>query len=329
MKTSRNTQDPRRPADHSASDNASSRILFEPPFPGAESMPESPDERRNRAMKGSPLERASFVGDIVIHTDEFMQAFATIEALMERARGVRQPGGLCITGEGGTGKTFIRESLVKRYPREETAWRTYCPVLAIEMSDTPTPRQFVLNLLLGTGYCSTHGGQSEDVLKNILLKALLDCSTRIIVVDEGHHLIPSSGSRKNTERLGGAIGEVAKFIYDKSAIPFVWSGRHSLGDLFDKDKQLDTRWSGRIRLEEYKCDTAWQVLLDVLDEALPMEEKCGLGELPRSQFVHLITKGNFRRLKVYLSECVRIASCEASRAISKEHFDRAQYALAL
>jgi hypothetical protein len=329
MKISGDKCSQRESGSNAVQDDPSSQNLFAAPFANTVSTPVSLHERRSAAMNGSPLERATYVGKVVIHTDIFVQASTAIEALMERSGTLKEPGGLRITGEGGTGKSFIAKSFIQRYPREETAWHTYCPILAIELKGTPTPRQFVLNFLANLGYRSVRVSQSTSDLVDILVDALPSCSVKLIMIDEAHRLIPSSGWRKNKERLLGDFGEIAKDIYDRSSVPFVWSGTPSLSGLFEIDKQLRTRWAGTIPLEEYRCDETWRQLLDVFDEALPMEEKCGLGEPARSNTVHQITKGNFRVLKVYLSECVRIASGRGARAIADEHFELAQYALAL
>ncbi|MDT6997663.1 TniB family NTP-binding protein [Burkholderia cenocepacia] len=252
--------------------------LFEPPFALSREGKKTPREVRMEAMTGNPLQRAKYVETMLIRTNEFEQAETTIESLMQRSEWLAFPGGLCIIGEGGTGKSFIREYFSKRYPIEETPLRTFCPVLAMKLSGTPTPRQLFVELLSALGYRSVRDGLSLQELTPILLRAMIECSVKVIMIDEAHHLIPSSGARKNKERLGGGLGDVAKDLYDRCGLPFVWSGKSSLGDLFDADEQFKSRWPGTIRLAEYKCDDAWRVLLDVIDEALPMEEMCGLGK---------------------------------------------------
>ncbi|WP_081082852.1 TniB family NTP-binding protein [Burkholderia cepacia] len=305
------------------------RTLFEPPFVFNKEVKKSPHEVRMEALAGSPLERAKYVETMLIRTVEFEQAEATIESLMRRSEALSCPGGLCIIGDGGTGKSFISEYFIKRYPIEETALRTFCPVLAMEFFATPTPRQLVADLLTALGYRSVRDDIPLKKLTPILLKALIECSVKIIMIDEAHHFIPSSGSRRNKERLGGELGDVAKNLYDKCKLPFVWSGRPSLGDLFDADKQFKSRWPGTIRLTEYKYDDAWKVLLDVIDEALPMEQKSGLGEAARAGCIHQITHGNFRILKSYLSECVRLACADGRQLITSDNFERARYVMSL
>lgn len=306
-----------------------SKNLFDPPFLGAPAQQKSPIEERKEAMAGSPLQRAHYVERMLIETAEFEQAVATIEALIQRATGLDLPGGLCITGEGGTGKSFIREYFSAKYPIEETAIRTFCPVLAIQLAGTPTPRQLLIDLLSAAGYKSIRSGLTVKEINPILLRVLVECSVRLIVIDEAHYFIPSSGVRKNKERLGGELGDVAKNLYDRCKLPFVWSGKPGLGELFAEDEQLSSRWPGSIRLTEYKCDDTWRVLLAVIDEALPMEEMCDLGKKSLASSIHRITRGNFRRLKIYLSECVRLASLDGARSIAQEHFERAKYTLSL
>jgi Bacterial TniB protein len=305
------------------------QTLFQPPFPGSETSPASGADMRQLAINGSPLERARYVEAVLIQTDIFVHATASINALIERSRSLNLPGGLCITGEGGTGKSIILKVFTTLYKREETDARIYCPVLAIKLSGTPTPRQLLSSLLKALGYKSVRDSQTAPELMEILLKAMIACGVKIIFIDEAHHIIPVSGSRKNKERLAGELGDYSKDLYDRSAVPIVWTGKPSLGELFLADEQLKSRWPGAILLKEYACDDRWRVDLDVLDEALPMRMKAGLASVARAKMIHDVSKGNFRKLKIFLSESVRIASLSGASKLTDEHLKSARYALAL
>ncbi|MCG5078912.1 TniB family NTP-binding protein [Paraburkholderia sp. RG36] len=208
--------------------------------------------------------------------------------------------------------------------------QTSCPVLVVKLSENPTPVQFLLDLLEASGYRSLDRFQmkGKDLLETFL-KVVVVGGVKVIFVDEAHHIIPTSGNRKNKERLGGAVGDLAKILCDISQLPLIWLAKPSLLELFDSETQFSSRWPGKIKLPEYRNDEVWRGLLDVFDEALPMHERSDLGSERKAKFIHEVTKGNFRTLKMFLAECVRIACSDNGRSIQDDHLVKACYSLAL
>jgi len=263
--------------------------------------------------------------DLTIYTDGFMQALASIETTMARASELSAPGGTIVIGEGGTGKTFILRRMLRRYPARQSKLKSFFPVAAIQLTEKPTTEDVKAAILKSLGHAGplkllTSSERAEDVMR-----ALTQCRTHALLIDEAHHLQPTRGTRKNADRLAGPVGDYLKSLYDRAKIGFVFLGKPSLAELFDLDGQLSSRWPGHITLAQYACDERWCMTLDVLDESLPMAETAGLAKVPLAEKIHKITHGNFRRLKYFLSEAVRQAAIDGAVRLEEKHLRTAYY----
>lgn len=288
--------------------------------------PDPPAEaRRLAAIGGSPGQRAQYVLDLTIYTDEFMRAVASIETTMARAGEVSAPGGTIVIGEGGTGKTFILTRMLRRYPARQSKLKSFVPVVTIQLTERPTTEDVKTAILKSVGHAGPLKLLSSSERAEDVKHALIQCRTHALLIDEAHHLQLTKGARRNADRMSGPVGEYLISLYDSAKIGFVLLGKRSLADLFDLDRQLSSRWPGRITLTEYAFDQRWCVMLDVLDEALPMLEKADLALGALAEKIHESTDGNFRQLKLFLSEAVRQAAIDGAVRLEEKHFRLAFY----
>ncbi|SPK77270.1 protein of unknown function (plasmid) [Cupriavidus taiwanensis] len=67
------------------------------------------------SLNGPSKSEVDDVMRLWIETETAEQAMKAIDCLIERAKTTRMPGGLRLSGEGGTGKTFILHRILKKY----------------------------------------------------------------------------------------------------------------------------------------------------------------------------------------------------------------------
>lgn len=315
------------PTTNSAFNEDSQESLFEPKVDLTPTPTPSAKLTRLTAIHDTAEGRAQFVIDLIIFTDPVQQALDSIDALMHRSRTISAPGGAILLGDGGTGKTFVSNRILKRYPPQHGRLRSFVPAVAITLDNAPKVEDVKSAILRGLGQRITTRKLTTAERSDDVISALRVCNTCCLLIDEAHHLQLTSGRRQNTDRLAGLVGDYLKTLYDRTRIAFIFFGKPSLGDLFSDDEQLASRWPGRIVLEPYKLDEHWTALLSVLDEALPMVEKAGLDSNGYPSVIHGFTHGNFRRLKHFLSEAVRQAATDSSPAIQLTHLQQAYYLL--
>lgn len=288
----------------------------------------TPLEMREKAMKGTPRERAEFTRSVSVEVDGYRRGLDCAEKLIARAAETKSPGGLWILGDGGTGKTFINDCLIKRHKPVETVEFRYCPVLYLTFESRPSESDVLLDILVQCGQDpDAIRYQNNKDLMNITLEAIAACDTAAALFDEAHHLWLSASGKRVQDRAGGRLGDFLKRFYDKSGIAYIFSGTPGLKSLYDADTQARTRWCGVLELEPFACDEKFVGLLAALDQAIPMNEPAGLATSGMYPRMHAACTGNFRLLKNLLAETVRLAAAEGANSISMRHLAETYRAL--
>ncbi|MBS4018218.1 MAG: TniB family NTP-binding protein [Dechloromonas sp.] len=300
-----------------------SEYLFAEPIPD---IPPAlnPQQERARAMAGTPADRAQYVLDVPIAFDEYRRANKYIDALLARAKVAKKPGGLWIIGEGGRGKSFILERLLKRLKPIEGDHRRLCPVLYLTFEARPNIGEIYIRLLMQLG-------QDPRSLKGLNLKELRDtlrdavqtAGVLLIAFDEAQHLWVLA-SKKGKGDAGGALGATLKRLYETLGVAFIFVGTPPLDEIRRQDEQT-TRWPGLSFLKAFSFNEEFLGILSTLDECLPMPEKANLIDSKLSKAIFDSCRGSFRLLKMLLAEAVRSASQKGKPRISLEHLAEAHF----
>ncbi|WP_423192550.1 TniB family NTP-binding protein [Cupriavidus sp. H18C2] len=296
--------------------------LLDFPAPTSADQSVSPADARQRALNGSPEDRETFTAKVVVKTPYIQMMDDSVRSLMDVACRVPFPGGFCVAGEGGTGKTVLLEDIKKKFPPSESYFSSTKPVVEIRLPERPTPAGLAQQLLheLGNPLANVKVGPNIDA---VLFRTLSVCRTKIVLFDEAHHLMPSSGPRRNSARLTGATGDYLKFAHDMTRIPFGFFGPPEFLDAFNTDSQLRSRFPGRIEMTHYVRGPDWVQVLSALDRALPLPELGGLASPEMALWLHKASSGNFRELKRLLGRAVFLASTERSHKLSKKYLEQA------
>jgi Cdc6-like AAA superfamily ATPase len=284
----------------------------------------SPQQQREQALSGTPEERAEFTRNVAVHVEHYRVGLQTCASLIKRAGRTNRPGGLWIYGDGGSGKSFLLNSVVKAHPPHESGAGPIFPVLMISIPGRVSESTLLAMLLLQMG-CDILfiANQSNNELEETLVNALKASGVRAIIFDEAHHLWGvNSSSKKTASALGGVVGNTLKRIYDLSGVAFIFSGINQLKRIVDADPQLFTRWAGSRLLTPFEDDASFRGILTALDEALPMPQPANLSSKKIASQIHEACQGHFRTLKSLLAEVVYLASVENSPSITREHFRR-------
>lgn len=296
-----------------------------------EQRPEpTPRQMRDAALAGTPDDRAEFTRAVSIDVEGYKQALDHMECLLEKATKTRFPGGLWITGKGGEGKSFILDSFLRRHPPIDATKQPGCDVLRLSFKRRPSEDQFFHAILraLGESFATVkrHAFATGDMpLDGYVRLVLRYFETKVILFDEAHHLLlnVSATTKRTEDRAAGQIGETLKGLYDETGIAFVFAGTPGLRNLVEAESQTYTRWPGMCHLRPFEFDSRFIGLLRTLDEALPMRERSGLFMEPLSRKIFDSCRGNFRLLKNFLADAVRLAAMEGASQLSERHLARA------
>jgi len=251
-------------------------------------------------------EMAEFARTVPIMFDQYKEAIEYANNLLERKKRSSKPGGVWYLGEGGCGKSFILEYILKTNPPHESTFLRKCPILYIVFSSTPTERSILQTLLKQLGQNEQlMAAQSNDKLEETLIHALKVAQTLAILGDEAHHLWLNIKASQASNLI--------KRIYDQSGVAFVFSGIPTLYQTLSDDPQVSTRWKGVFNLSQFQLGPEFEDVLAALDEAIPMQKISNLDRM--AEKIHLITQGNLRNLKDFISEAVFLAATGKSEII--------------
>lgn len=288
----------------------------------------TPQEARQRALSGTPADRAEFFRTIRVETDQFKFSYDFITNLVERANRTKKPGGLWLIGDGGTGKSFLLDKIYSQYSPIETELSRIVPVLSISLNDNTLESSIWISMLLQLGQDPEllHYKNNDDLMDQAA-EALKTAETRAILFDESHNIwLTTKGNLRVKDRSGGTIGGKLLSFYDDTGVAIILAGTPGLEKVLElNDKQPLTRWEGKIRLTEFAFDGKFLALLAAFDEAMPFAEKSDLAQEGRAKKIHVATKGNFRSLKNFLAEAVFLAAESNSPCVTDKHLRQAYY----
>jgi len=289
--------------------------LDNPPNEPAEDL--NAEQKRLKAIQGSPAERELYTKNIAIYSKSYKSAVEYIDNLLARSARGPEPGGLWLLGEGGVGKSFVLKYIRDHYPPSESTTARRCPVISLTFSSRPTEKEVIGLLLMQLGQDpSMLRFQTLDELKHILVSAIRSADTLAILMDEAHHVWLNVNAARVADRIGGQVGDFLKRLYDSTGVAFIFCGMPGMERILMVDSQAKTRWNGIFRVTPFTYDLEFISVLASLDESLPMIEKSNLHEPDLSAKIFKVCEGNFRVLKNFLAQAVFFAAQAGSKSIA-------------
>lgn len=203
----------------------------------------------------SIYERVGRLNNIVITSNEFMQAFVGIQQCAEKSQAYKEPIGSMLLANGGLGKTTLCNTLVKHMPRsfkiEADLKKTIIPAFYVEVPSPATVKSLAITMLEKLGD-PTHLTGTTTYLTSRLVYLLLQCETKLVFLDEFHHLF----DRKLTStRLNVTIGNWIKTLVNETGISFCLVGLPEFAELIEVDSQIARRFPYHYKLNPLTLGT--------------------------------------------------------------------------
>ena len=190
------------------------------------------------------FERIRSINNIVITSTEFMAAFTGIQDCVQRSISFSEPVGSMLLAEGGLGKTTLCKAILSLMPRSEKTEKDHkkfiIPVCYVEVPSPATVKSLAIMMLkeLGDLTCENGYGTTE-YLTSRLIHLLAQCETKLIFLDEFHHLF----ERKPTStRMNRTTGNWIKTLVNRTGISFCLVGLPEFVPLLQIDSQIARRF---------------------------------------------------------------------------------------
>jgi energy-coupling factor transporter ATP-binding protein EcfA2 len=130
----------------------------------------------------SDFERKKLVEQIYIAFPRLNRVYSLVEHCHQHSKIAAEPECLLITGQQGTGKTTLRRTYSRRYPRQATREGISVPVLNAAIPVPATVKHLVTELLSSLGDPIPNKG--TIVTQTRRLKTLIhECRVELIILD--------------------------------------------------------------------------------------------------------------------------------------------------
>ena len=218
-------------------------------------------QRRIFMYSKEALKIAASIEPIIVNHPRFIQGIQALDRIYQLAHELKLPQGIRIVGPTGSGKTSLVDYFSKTLPKT-TLFKQGLGIVFIRLDASPTRHQLVRNLLLAYNYpFATTSVKAIDIKTQVLCDIITQKGTRILAIDESHHLAFSK-SRRYAKNSQNDVTDCLHHLMDQTGIGLFLMGTKELDDLEDLDAHLASRVSTRIELTDYVTLTPeWYGLL--------------------------------------------------------------------
>jgi hypothetical protein len=239
-------------------------------------------ERQKEAMEK--------VKKIIIFHPIFKNIYQEMLKCHKLSQNSTKPECLCILGESGAGKTTVLEHYRDKFPRLEEKEGSIIPVLLVELPSGAKPKDVASKILFEMGDPFYDKG-TEKTMRVRIVEYIETCGVELLILDEFNHLIDS-----DTKRVLQKVADWIKGLANTIKIPIILSGVPAAEKIFKVNIQLDTRFTNRMRLQQFKFDKTFRGLLKGIDEEHPFTESSHLSDPKMAEKLYYATRGNMRIL---------------------------------
>ncbi|WP_180129346.1 TniB family NTP-binding protein [Rhodoferax sp. BLA1] len=265
------------------------------------------EARRLKMYSDKALKIGLPVDQMFINHPAFSDALAALDRIFQLSTKVDMPHGMRLIGSSGTGKTSLLKYFQRSLPKSSLFAEGLGAIYVRVPMNVSTP-YLVSRLLRIYGYPFrrvTWDAMEQRI--TVLLEAIRQKGTQLIMFDEAHNLAPMPGRKKSSQEEGTSPTDFIRLLMDEALIGTVFSGINALEGFAELDQALASRVVGCHRLDLFKYDATWIGLLRGFVQQSNQFDIHVLLEKEVSLKLFKVTEGNLRSLKRLLTEIVLVA----------------------
>lgn len=268
-------------------------------------------ERWLATYSAKALQQGALIDKFLVRHDRFQQLLGTLDRMFLLSKELRQPIGGVIGGSAGVGKSTLCRYFVDTLPQHDLA-ESGSGLVYIRLRRGRSLAAVVQQIFGQLRYPPFRiDAASLDAKRSLSLDALRRRKIRLLLVDEGHQIMPQRVSRRED---GSAISEYFRELMDEAGTAVCLVGGTSLADLGRIDPFLESRCVVNEALRDFALDDSW---LSLVQSLMPANATLNFKKLQASREVreglHKSTHGNLRRLKQFLTE-LAMATVDARKS---------------
>lgn len=257
-----------------------------------------------------PLERFH------VNHSAFREALLAVDRVYQLSKQSTLPHGVMIIGDTGTGKS----SLIRHYRDSlppSMLFEASTGVLALRLQERPNIGRVVSTLLRLVNYPFAQVSRNTvSIKKDVLIDALKQKGSRLLFVDEAHHLCRSRRSERD-QTDGNELSEFLRELMDECQMGLVLCGAQPLDQLRTIDRHLLARVTVRIELKNFESLPQWQGFVKAFTKQSQAVDLSALHLGETARLWQLACGGNPRAFKRLVVECVLV--CSEKKRPSVDH----------
>lgn len=203
----------------------------------------------------SSLQRVAVLDRLVIQHPAWVRAMQGIRDCVEKSEVYREPVGSLLLADGGMGKTTVCRAILTQMPHATKAERgmekTVIPAFYAEAPSPATVKTVAASLLAKLNDPSPLAGNTAQMTQR-LCKLLAVCETKLVLLDEFHHLLDI---RKSSTRINSNVCNWIKSLVNETRVTFCLVGLPQFAPILAIDSQLARRFPLEFVLSSLKVGT--------------------------------------------------------------------------
>lgn len=278
--------------------------------------------RRLFTYSRQALLAAAAIDRIFVNHPDFKLALEGCDRILQLSRELSVPQGLVIAGPTGSGKT----ALIRYYRRSLPASNLFergMGALAVRLPARPNVGQLVSSMLAQVDHpFPSVSAHTLSLKRSVLIDALRKKGTRLLFVDESHHLRHQTRLRTRVED-GSTVTDCLREVMDEVPLGVVLTGSDELLSLGEIDRHLESRVSGRFQLKDFELGPRWLGFVRAFCRQSEAFNLSHFTDKTEAERLHKATGGSLRELKRLVTEAVLVAVDAHCAALDAEHLKTA------
>lgn len=200
----------------------------------------------NNTNRFNPEELRLFVEQMLVSHTAFEEASKALNQAFNAAPFIKDPIGYFIAGESRTGKSRLLEEFLTAHPSIRGSEGLETPVVNIVVPSKPSVKGVAAEILRALEDPLAHKGTEQDMTARLLV-LLRKCNVRMLILDEGQHLVDKSSKYV----LIHHVSDWLKNLLNQSKVVVVIAGLPYAEAILAQNEQLRGRFVNKITLPRF------------------------------------------------------------------------------
>lgn len=287
---------------------------------------DAPDEEerriRSRRLFSYSTKAVKMAGSVdkvfVVHPD-FKNSLTGCDRIFQLCRELSQQQVMLLAGTTGVGKTALIRYFRASLPKSSLFEQGF-GAIAVRLPTKPNVGQLIGTMLRQLKHPFPQvTGHTLAIKRDVLIDALRQRGTRLLFIDEGHHLRDQTRLRSRAND-GTSVTDCLRELVDEAALGLCLSGADDLMQLKEVDAHLDNRVSARFQLKHFVDGGLWKGFLSTFRRHCTEIDLSIIESAEHAHLLYVATEGNLRVFKRLVTEAVLICVDGGAGVVTHTHF---------